>query len=50
MYFFTVDPVIKFETESTPEQVATADVHGLETIPTASGVVILMESDTKGPS
>ena len=40
-----MDPVIKFESQPTPEQVATAQAQGTATIPTAGGVVIVLESD-----
>ena len=41
-----MDPVIKFEANPTPEEVANADANGHATIPTTSGVVIVLESDT----
>ena len=42
--FFLVDPGIKFKADPSAEQVALADANGAATIPTASGVVILLES------
>ena len=44
-YFFAVNPVIKFEVNPSPEQVATAEAQGIPTIPTQAGVVIVSESD-----
>ena len=45
-----VDPVIKFEAQPTPSEVAAAEAEGTATIPTASVVVILLESDVNDKS
>ena len=45
-----MDPVIKFEAQPTPEEVAATEAEGTATIPTASGVVILLESDVNDKS
>ena len=45
-----MDPVIKFESHPTPEEVAAAEAQGTATIPTASGVVIVLESDVSKKS
>ena len=49
-YFFAVNPVIKFEVNPSPEQVATAEAQGIPTIPTQAGVVIISESDGTEPN
>ena len=47
-FIFTVEPVIRFDVNPTPEEVALADTAGSSTaaIPTQSGVVILLENTT----